>query len=115
MNNSQMGIVLGQIGAAEIGASLTQRGVIGGEFTQRGVIGGELSTPDSISGGDKHYEHNQRTASAVWNIVHNLRKHPTVSVVDSGGSVVIGEVDYINENSLTITFTAPFAGKAYCN
>ncbi|MBQ0141298.1 MAG: hypothetical protein KBT06_00610 [Prevotellaceae bacterium] len=105
MNNSQVGIVLGQIGTAEIEASLIQRG----------IISGELSTPRSIGEGDKHYEHNQRTASAVWNIVHNLKKYPAVFVVDSGGSVVIGEVDYIDEDSLTITFTAPFAGKAYCN
>lgn len=64
---------------------------------------------------DKHYEHNQIIASATWHIVHNLRKFPSVTIVDSAGTEVIGTVKYTNENSLTITFSSEFSGKAYLN
>ena len=64
---------------------------------------------------DKNYVFIQSTPSATWNITHNLGKFPSVSVVDSANTVVYGDIDYINENSLTITFSAAFGGKAYMN
>jgi len=58
----------------------------------------------------------QQLASAtIWTINHNLDRHPSVTVVDSGGTVVIGNVNYVTNNTLTITFTAAFSGKAYLN
>lgn len=64
---------------------------------------------------DKHYTHNQLIANATWTITHNLNKHPTVAVIDSANKVVIGDITYLSINSLRITFTSAFAGKAYCN
>ena len=64
---------------------------------------------------DKHYKHRQDVASAVWEINHNLGKYPSVSVVDSGGSVVAGDVEYTGLNSLIISFNAVFSGVAYMN
>ena len=64
---------------------------------------------------DKSFVFNQNISSSVWNVVHNLDKYPSVTVVDSGMNIVIGEVTYIDENTLQITFTAPFSGKAYLN
>lgn len=64
---------------------------------------------------DIHYEHNQTSASALWNIAHNLGKFPSVTVVDSGGSVVVGEVEHVTNNTLRISFLASFSGKAYLN
>jgi len=61
------------------------------------------------------YVHNQITASTTWNIQHNLNDYPSVTVIDSAGSVVIGEVTYNSSNDLTITFSAPFSGTAYLN
>lgn len=72
----------------------------------------EFGTSPSV---DKNYVHNQPVASAVWTVNHNLEKFPSVSVVDSGNTAVNGLVEYINLNSLTITFSAPFSGKAYIN
>lgn len=68
-----------------------------------------------LSATDKTYIHNQMTASEVWEINHLLDKHPSVTVTDSAGDEVIGDVHYINQNSLTVTFSAKFAGIAYCN
>ena len=64
---------------------------------------------------DKTYVYTQTTSTAVWNIQHNLNKYPSVTVVDSGGSVVVGETVYIDNNNIQITFSFVFSGKAYCN
>lgn len=64
---------------------------------------------------DKNFTFKQKTAESNWVIQHNLEKFPSVTVVDSAGSAVIGEVSYVDENNLTITFSAAFAGVAYLN
>ena len=64
---------------------------------------------------DKHFTFTQSTATNTWNITHDLGKFPSVSVVDSGNTIVYGNIDYIDNNSLTITFSAAFGGKAYMN
>lgn len=64
---------------------------------------------------DKNYIHYQRTSSDSWNIVHNLNKYPSVTVVDSAGSIVVGDILYNDLNTITIKFTGAFSGKAYLN
>lgn len=64
---------------------------------------------------DKTFVYNQVTSSDVWEIEHNLDKYPSVMVVDSGETVVIGEIVYIDKNNIRITFTSAFSGKAYFN
>tara|TARA_B110000285_G_C14952844_1_gene527697 strand:- start:33 stop:794 length:762 start_codon:yes stop_codon:yes gene_type:complete len=64
---------------------------------------------------DKNYVHNQGTPAEVWTVTHNLGKNPSVTVVDSAGTVVIGQVDYNSINQTTLTFKATFSGKAYFN
>jgi hypothetical protein len=59
--------------------------------------------------------HNQTVSSSTWSITHNLNKYPSVSIVDSSNEEVIGEVEHINSNSLTVKFSAPFSGKAFLN
>ena len=65
--------------------------------------------------GDKTAVYTQATPSDVWEVTHNLDKFPSVSVVDSAKSTVYGNVEYINANELTITFSAPFSGLAFMN
>ena len=64
---------------------------------------------------DKNFVYVQATSSNIWEITHNLNKYPAVTVVDSGGSVVVGEIVYIDENNVRITFVSAFSGKAYFN
>jgi hypothetical protein len=59
------------------------------------------------------YTHTQDTASNSWTINHNLGFFPNVEIVDSAGSAVIGNYQFINANTLVATFRDPFAGKAY--
>ena len=65
--------------------------------------------------GDKSYIFTQANPNTVWTINHNLDKFPSVSVVDTSNTMVEGLTEYTNPNTLTITFTAGFAGKAYLN
>lgn len=68
---------------------------------------------NTVSG--QSYAHSQSVASASWVIAHNLNKYPSVTITDSAGDQVEGEVRYNGLNSLTVSFSAPFAGKAYLN
>lgn len=62
---------------------------------------------------NERYVHTQGSASTTWNITHELGGKPSVTVVDSGGTVVIGEVCYNSNTSITIKFTSAFSGYAY--
>lgn len=66
-------------------------------------------------GGDKNYVHVQNTPSASWTASHNLGKRPAVVVVDSADEVVYGEIEYTDDNTVTLTFVGAFSGKAYFN
>lgn len=71
---------------------------------------------ESLQGSaDKHYEHVQSFASDIWTIDHNLNKNPSVTVVDSAGTVVYGEVNYPSKMRVVIQFMAAFSGRAYLN
>jgi hypothetical protein len=59
------------------------------------------------------FVHNQSVSASTWTISHNLGFFPSVSVVDNGGNMVIGDVSYITENQVSISFSASFGGKAY--
>jgi len=58
---------------------------------------------------------NQVVASTIWVINHNLGKFPSITVIDTAGTVVTGEYTYTDNNNVTLTFSAGFAGKAYLN
>lgn len=77
----------------------------------------ELSDiPVQTNGGmDKTFEFTQFTPSDVWVIRHGLYKHPSVTVTDSGGNEVVGEVEYIDMNVVKVAFASAFSGKAYLN
>jgi len=87
-----------------------QDGFVGTEQQWLLSLKGDTGTT-GLSGGS--YTHDQATPSAVWTVVHNLGYFPNVSVVDSANSLVIGDVSYTDNNTLTLTFNGAFAGKAY--
>jgi hypothetical protein len=53
---------------------------------------------------DKNYVHVQNTAAAIWNVTHNLNKKPSVTIIDSAGSIVLAKLVYVNLNTVTIDF-----------
>lgn len=61
------------------------------------------------------YEHDQGIPAPVWIITHNLEKFPSVTVTDTSGTVLMGQIEYNSTNQLTITFASSTGGKAYLN
>ena len=59
------------------------------------------------------YVHDQLSSSSTWTVMHNLNKYPNVTILDSAGTLVIGEIEYLSKNSLMLRFSAEFSGKAY--
>jgi len=65
--------------------------------------------------GDKNFVFNQAVASATWTVQHNLNKFPSCTMVLGTGQQGYGDVTFIDENNLTITFAGAESGKAYIN
>lgn len=84
-----------------------------GSFYGPKVNGEWPEDPTYVLSATKRKVHLQGMASSVWSITHDLGGRPSVTVVDSAGTVVIGEIGYNSDTEVTITFTAPFSGAAY--
>lgn len=112
-----------------VGQTVTP-GTYGSTSTQSPTDGGTFRVPYLIVDGFGHvvnageanvqlpknnYVHEQATSSTTWVINHNLGKYPSITVIDSGGSEVKGEVEYVDTNNVTLTFSAAFSGKAFLN
>lgn len=69
--------------------------------------------PGGGGGTGEGYVHNQGAPASTWVVTHALSFYPNVTVVDSAGTVVVGNVHYDSPTQLTLTFSAPFSGKAY--
>lgn len=65
--------------------------------------------------GDKTEVYDQAIAASVWTINHSLSKMPSVTIVNSAGDHVEGDIAYISTSQVKVTFSAAFAGKAYLN
>jgi hypothetical protein len=61
------------------------------------------------------FEFTQGVPATTWNITHDLNKFPSITVIDTGNTVVTGEYNYTSNKTVTLTFSAAFAGKAYLN
>jgi hypothetical protein len=65
--------------------------------------------------GDKTYLHVQGVADTVWTITHSLGKYPAVTALDSTREQIEGEVDYVDLNTVTVTFAGALSGSATLN
>lgn len=83
-----------------------------GGAAEEGEGGGESG---ETTGEYKMYHHVQADASKEWRIEHRLGKYPNVRIVDSNKMLCYGDVKYINDSVLTITFGAAEKGDAYCD
>lgn len=79
------------------------------------ILSGNKTSNELGLTGDKTYVYRKSIPASVWEITHNMDKFPSVTIVDSAGSVVMGEVTYESKNKLKVTFTAEFGGSAYLN
>ncbi|MFJ8515323.1 siphovirus ReqiPepy6 Gp37-like family protein [Lysinibacillus xylanilyticus] len=63
----------------------------------------------------ENYVHTQIASASKWTIHHNLGKYPSVTITDSAGSVVMGDVKHTSLNIIELTFSFAFSGKAIFN
>lgn len=73
----------------------------------------EVGVPGPAGSATASFVFEQSTPSTTWDIVHTLHKYPSVMVVDSGKTVVIGSINYVSDSHIIITFTVAFSGWAY--
>jgi hypothetical protein len=59
------------------------------------------------------YTHTQYSSSASWTVSHNLGYNPNVTVSDSAGTIIEGEIAYPSSNTIVLNFSSAFAGTAY--
>lgn len=77
---------------------------------------GPPGPPGTGAGGTAvEYVHTQGAPSAIWSVTHNLGKNPAVTVVDSAKTEIEADVDFLDLNHLTITFSGPTGGTATMN
>ena len=57
----------------------------------------------------------QTTPSMTWVINHKLARFPSVKTYDNEGNELIGDLEFTDENSVTVKFTRACTGKAYIN
>ncbi len=79
-------------------------------WTYIGNIRGAPGTP-----GGTQYVHQQNSASASWNVNHNLGYTPHISIIMDDGTIVVADIDHVDTNSAVITFPTPYTGKAVCS
>ncbi len=60
------------------------------------------------------YTHVQGTGAVVWNVNHGLGRRPSIQIFDTSGYEWKGEIRYIDDNNITITFGFAFSGVAEC-
>ena len=83
--------------------------------------GGSSTTANGVISiapfGTEGYEYTftQSAAAATWTINHNLDRFPSVTTVDSAGSIINGAITYTDSNTITVVFTSATSGKAYLN
>ena len=71
--------------------------------------------PQGVPGvGGSAYDHIQTAASDVWIINHNLGRRPSITLIDAGGSQIVGEVLHLSANQARAYFAIPISGSARC-
>jgi len=69
--------------------------------------------PQGQPSGPVSYTHTQYSPSATWTINHTLGYPPNVTVSDSAGTIIEGDLQYVDGSSVIISFSSAFAGTAY--
>ena len=62
-----------------------------------------------------NYVHTQMVPSDTWTINHDLNKKPSVTIIDSAGSWVMGDIEYPSDSQVILRFSHPFDGTATLN
>lgn len=80
------------------------------------ILVGNLSSKDlSLYGlnNPETFVFKQEVASAEWNVEHNLNKFPACTIVSGDNEVILGDITYLDESNLIITFSEAISGACY--
>jgi len=66
---------------------------------------------DGTPGGS--FVFNQIATSAHWVVTHGLNFFPAVTALDSAGSMIAGDVHYVDANTVEVYFSTPSSGTLY--
>lgn len=66
------------------------------------------------------FTHVQNSAASVWTIQHNLSGNASIGIpivdvlinVDGVLTKILANIDIVDKNSITVTLSAPYTGKA---
>lgn len=72
-------------------------------------------TGSAVTLTSKTFVFEQGLASDEWIINHNLNKYPSITLVDSAGTIFIGQVVYNDFDNCTVKINSATKGKAYLN
>lgn len=78
----------------------------------------DRSRLDAASARSAGFRYEQEAPSRTWTIRHGLGKYPSVSCFTlSSGSPhrIIGDVEYVDEDTVKVLFSATISGVAYLN
>jgi len=64
-------------------------------------------------GNTRRHVHTQGAVSSTWTINHTLGGYPSVMIVDSARTVVVGDVTYNSTSQVVVNFSSAFSGYAY--
>lgn len=80
------------------------------------IVAAADGTLSAVSGSTTQtFTFTQLSASATWNITHNLGRFPAVSFQDANGNQGVCQVEYVDDSHITLTFGSPQIGYAYLN
>ena len=72
-------------------------------------------TDNAVTVTSKTFVFEQGFASSEWVINHNLDKYPSITLVDTAGTIFIGQVVYNDFDNCTVKINGATKGKAYLN
>ncbi len=106
--NTNPSISIGLIGDQYIN---TDTGYLFGPKTESGWGAGvPLGNNDPNDLGQVHY---QTSPSTVWDITHTLTFIPNIIIVDLNNHVIEADINYVDDNRITVTLSHPVVGVAY--
>lgn len=78
-----------------------------------GKVPQALTYPPSAGQTARSYQHDQTSASTVWQVPHQLGGYPPVVVLDGTGALINAEIHYPDDNNVTVVFGRPETGVAH--
>lgn len=84
------------------------------EGTSSRAVGGVVGSLQTVTQSTT-FTFTQTTPAIVWDVVHDLNKYPSVTVVNTLGQVVQPDIDYVSMNEIKISFAFPYTGSVYLN